>query len=1030
MIKYFKYAAFAIAALVVMAVIALLAFLRNGVISNDELGKLLEASLSAPDAGITTSIGSASMRWRNITDFGVVHVSQAVLRDENGEIFANFPELQARFDPISWVMGGRKFSELKLLRPQFYVQRDETGHWRLGLDKAGQATAITDLIAAFGSAASQNAQTVSFERLAVVGAQIYISEHGSESLLVSTGADILAHRGDQTIELQLHAPFTYNDIESHISAGIVLAENGTSIIGELRAQTLPLALICQYMKCPQGVGVSGSFTGQIKPVISQGTLSNLALIGGVQNARITLPKTFKEPLIIKKSNVNLQYDAETSKVEIARLEMLNDDTHVALRGKIFTENGAYGAQLYGEALAPLAMDKLSLYWPLTLAPETRGWVVKNLSKGVVSDANVTINVKPGDLDLADIPDAMVDADIQMKGLQVQFLQGFPVAESVSGKVHFTGRTMHIEAREGTYLTDSRITFATLDSKDLFHPDTPMSALLRFDASAKDAARFLAIKQFTFDDRLALNAKTITGKLDGEALFHFNASSEASIDEVDLSKVKYALDISLHDIAQTNFANQFDLSGFSGKLKAKPADISLNGDAALNGNLLHISLAQKAAKPMHAQIKGDLPVSLLKQKISLLEKYLGQGGIGVDADFSYADDQVRLHSATLDLSKTSVEIPELTFSKPLNDAGKIIIKKTSTQDAQDKVLFEMSMGELQAKGHVEMRVDGGLQAIEIAALSTPTNNFHARYEDSADGLLLSVGGARLNAENAYASQENSLLANFPSLKLELDLQELVLVQGYPLNDLQGTLDCLRQKCRYANFSGIVGKGNIAVSIGQKEDGRHLEIYSGDAGDLLRALDISDRVFGGKLELKGRYDDSQLQLPLNSRLIIEDFTMKNSQIFARLFSVASLTGLANLLTGSGIAFDKLSADLLIERGLVTIHDGRAQGNSMGLTAEGTLDTSTTKLAIKGVLVPAFFVNSLVGNIPIIGELAGGKGEGIIAFNYKVGGNYQDPQTSVNPLSGLMPGFLRNIFNIFDAPASRKKEKAKTPPKRIAK
>jgi len=97
-------------------------------------------------------------------------------------------------------------------------------------------------------------------------------------------------------------------------------------------------------------------------------------------------------------------------------------------------------------------------------------------------------------------------------------------------------------------------------------------------------------------------------------------------------------------------------------------------------------------------------------------------------------------------------------------------------------------------------------------------------------------------------------------------------------------------------------------------------------------------------------------------------------------------------------------------------------MGITVAGTVDTTNTNIALKGVVVPAYAINSLLGKIPLLGELAGGDGEGLIAFNYRVDGLYDNPNVSVNPLSGLTPGFLRGIFDVFDA---KEKKPAPTPP-----
>jgi hypothetical protein len=68
-----------------------------------------------------------------------------------------------------------------------------------------------------------------------------------------------------------------------------------------------------------------------------------------------------------------------------------------------------------------------------------------------------------------------------------------------------------------------------------------------------------------------------------------------------------------------------------------------------------------------------------------------------------------------------------------------------------------------------------------------------------------------------------------------------------------------------------------------------------------------------------------------------------------------------------------------------------------------------------VPSYTLNSVLGVIPILGELLiGRKGEGVFAFTYKVGGSLEKPKVSVNLLSGLAPGFLRRIVEGLENPA----------------
>jgi len=89
-------------------------------------------------------------------------------------------------------------------------------------------------------------------------------------------------------------------------------------------------------------------------------------------------------------------------------------------------------------------------------------------------------------------------------------------------------------------------------------------------------------------------------------------------------------------------------------------------------------------------------------------------------------------------------------------------------------------------------------------------------------------------------------------------------------------------------------------------------------------------------------------------------------------------------------------------------RTSGGSLGLTAAGTINTATNQINMEGTVVPFSSANRVLGAIPIFGSLlTGGEGGGLFAATYSERGNIQNPDFSVNPLSVLAPGFLRNIF-----------------------
>jgi hypothetical protein len=145
-----------------------------------------------------------------------------------------------------------------------------------------------------------------------------------------------------------------------------------------------------------------------------------------------------------------------------------------------------------------------------------------------------------------------------------------------------------------------------------------------------------------------------------------------------------------------------------------------------------------------------------------------------------------------------------------------------------------------------------------------------------------------------------------------------------------------------------------------------------------------------------------------LTIKDCTILNQPFLTRLFTAGSPGGLFNLMSGNGIVLDTLRIPFRITGDIIDIHDARASGPSVGITADGYIDRQGNQIALQGAVAPMYGINGLLGAIPIIGDvLTSKKGEGILGITYSVRGNLDEPTLSTNPLSVLTPGILRRVF-----------------------
>jgi uncharacterized protein YhdP len=245
-------------------------------------------------------------------------------------------------------------------------------------------------------------------------------------------------------------------------------------------------------------------------------------------------------------------------------------------------------------------------------------------------------------------------------------------------------------------------------------------------------------------------------------------------------------------------------------------------------------------------------------------------------------------------------------------------------------------------------------------------------------------------------------------LELRAERLVL-HGQLLHDVAADLVRGAEGWRSADLSGLLPDGGeFALSLAPDGDKQRLRLTSTDAGSLLKTLDQTSRIKGGEVELEAAISRQQPSLRAEGKLVARKFHVLDAPLLARLLTVASLTGIVNLLGGDGIAFEQLEAPFVVRDQVLQLDKGRVYGSQLGLTFQGRIDFAADVLDVDGTIVPLYGVNWTIGQIPIIGQLLrGSEGEGAFAMTYGIRGPAADPKISVNPLSALAPGFLRELF-----------------------
>ena len=144
--------------------------------------------------------------------------------------------------------------------------------------------------------------------------------------------------------------------------------------------------------------------------------------------------------------------------------------------------------------------------------------------------------------------------------------------------------------------------------------------------------------------------------------------------------------------------------------------------------------------------------------------------------------------------------------------------------------------------------------------------------------------------------------------------------------------------------------------------------------------------------------------NSILKIDNFKLQEVPALAKILTLASLQGIADLLTGEGIRFTDFEMRFSNKKGLMTIEEMYAIGPAISILMDGYIETKKL-ISLRGTLVPATTINRTIASIPFIGNILVGKkvGEGVFGVSFKVKGSPKDIKTSVNPIKTLTPRFI---------------------------
>lgn len=394
-------------------------------------------------------------------------------------------------------------------------------------------------------------------------------------------------------------------------------------------------------------------------------------------------------------------------------------------------------------------------------------------------------------------------------------------------------------------------------------------------------------------------------------------------------------------------------------------------------------------------------------VDLLPWIKAEGYVNATLDYD-KDIEEQITHVSLEASHTTLNAPLLEWYKEANTPLSVSLKLVETLETS-------FVDQLKVKGDNVLLSGTGLydNATKRFSLSLQegnilNNNIFLRIDTDTKATNFEAKLDRLNAVammNTFLEESGTLEDKHYHMDAQVGM--LKLKNGMSYNNVDMALDCNAHTCH--NVALTMGEENDKVSIttAKEKQINRMQLHSNDAGKLLNSLDISNNMNGGVMEASMDASTDKLAFS-NGKLLAKDFLLVKAPFLAKLLSLASLTGVVDLLNGNGIRFEKMKGEFALTDNSLYLNNIKAHGNALGITANGTANLKDKTAIIEGVVIPSYTLNNLLENVPLIGNLlVAGDSEGVIATGYKVKGDIKNPDISVNPLTMLTPGFLRNIW-----------------------
>ena len=381
---------------------------------------------------------------------------------------------------------------------------------------------------------------------------------------------------------------------------------------------------------------------------------------------------------------------------------------------------------------------------------------------------------------------------------------------------------------------------------------------------------------------------------------------------------------------------------------------------------------------------------------------------------------------VNLNNITLNIPQLNYHKESDDKANLEIyadvskngyKIYNTSYLSEKTIINIFLlrlnKKLQPKSFTEIQV-------KTFSDNSKNNDFKIKYNKKKKQT--NIEGELFDAEpllkSLYKTKDRNTFSKDFSTELKVNFDKAITGSNDDVSNFS-----MIASIKKGTYNKLSLKGNfsaneiIEMSIYQIDGNKKtLQVISDRARPFIKNFNFIKGFEDGKLE----YESTITKDVTNSNLLVTDFKVSKVPALAQLLTLASLQGIADTLSGEGIRFESFEMKSTSKGNAINIEDALAMGPAVSILLEGYVDKGKT-VSLRGTLVPATKLNSIIASIPVVGDILVGEktGEGVVGVSFKMKGPPKEIKTTVNPIKTLTPRF---IVRAVEKIKKKKKEEAK--------